>query len=85
MAKTYILKERGTGATLYPQTIFKQVYGPDGRNLEAVLPDMQEQINSKQPSEPGKGLSANDYTDTDKQSVEQWHGWRGYHAQRCCP
>ena len=37
MAKTTILKERGTGAVLYPQTIPSQVIFPDGTDLNDVL------------------------------------------------
>lgn len=37
MAKTTTLKERGTGAVLYPQTIPSQVIFPDGTDLNDVL------------------------------------------------
>lgn len=37
MAKTTILKERGTGAVLYPQTIPSQVIFPDGTDLNDAL------------------------------------------------
>jgi hypothetical protein len=37
MAKTMILKERGTGAVLYPQTIPSQVIFPDGTDLNDAL------------------------------------------------
>lgn len=37
MAKTTILKERGTGAALYPQTIPSQVIFPDGSSLNDAL------------------------------------------------
>lgn len=37
MAKTTTLKERGTGAVLYPQTIPSQVIFPDGTDLDDAL------------------------------------------------
>lgn len=48
MAKNTKIKERGTNITLYPETSTEQVYSPDGRNLKAILPDLQEQIDGKQ-------------------------------------
>ncbi len=43
MAKTTTLKERGTGAVLYPQTIPSQVIFPDGTDLNDALESQKQE------------------------------------------
>lgn len=43
MAKTTTLKERGTGAVLYPQTIPSQVIFPDGTGLDDALESQKQE------------------------------------------
>lgn len=43
MAKTTTLKERGTGAVLYPQTIPSQVIFPDGTDLDDALESQKQE------------------------------------------
>lgn len=63
MAINYKLRERDTGKTIYPETSTGQVYAPDGRNLDAVLPDLQNQVKGKQPKIiPATGLAIDEET-----------------------
>ena len=43
MAKTTTLKERGTGAVIYPQTIPSQVIFPDGTDLDDALESQKQE------------------------------------------
>ena len=44
--------------------------GEEIEDLTAAVGDLDEALEGKQPVEPGKGLSSNDYTDADKAALE---------------
>lgn len=61
MAKIQKLQERGTGATIYPETIAEAVYFSDGTNAEKKVTELQQSIDDKQDSlEVSEDLSLSD-------------------------